>query len=457
MMEQEAKPLGMSRAAKKKRRKSSVGGQDEESRKVQKTVEGSETKKQKERGMKVNKIDAVTKASAAETAATSEFSDDYLQAQLEDNKLTIPRILNKKEIEDVTSSQRAALIMAYLLDPIKRSEFYANYWQKKPIHVNRSKEGYFKNVFSRKSLESILSKQLLIEGVDIDPAPSAASAESVASEEQEGDQKDEDQKGAVISEVWKSFAEGAQIRLLAPQKYHECLWKLASSLEHEFSAMVGCHSILSPSSLEEQAETAMAKAVPRYESTDSFILQLEGSTTWHLVEPSESNKLPRFQTYTATPSDLKDASKERSRMQLVLSAGDSLYIPKGWLYQQHSSETSLHVRLFTNQSNSMADLLELLMPQALQQTILDEPAVRVPLPRDYRSFLGVACSENDEDSRREEFQNHLETLLQSVVKNAVNMLDPSADQMTKTFIHERLPVPLSQDGAFFVLRSCLCR
>jgi len=44
-----------------------------------------------------------------------------------------------------------------------------------------------------------------------------------------------------------ALAEGASVRLLAPQKHHDLLWALMAGLEDNFGAMVGANAYLTPS------------------------------------------------------------------------------------------------------------------------------------------------------------------------------------------------------------------
>jgi hypothetical protein len=61
----------------------------------------------------------------------------------------------------------------------------------------------------------------------------------------------------------------------------------------------------------------------------------------------------------------------------------------------------------------------------------------------FHSFMGVASSENDEDPLRVQFNGYARTLLTGVIERAMDLLDAGADQNAKTFLADRLPIPLT--------------
>jgi len=277
---------------------------------------------------------------------------------------------------------------------------------------------------------------------------------------------EEQQVEAKAKDLWSKFAQGGTLRLLCPQKHVDVLWSLMCALEIEFGCRVGCHAELTPPGTQGFALTA--------DNADSFILQLAGASRWKVYAPKAGEELIRFPPEREVQDtgarggeggeggggggsgDDKDRAKREATLNVILQAGEVLYIPKGWLYSNkclESDEASLHLRLFTNVSNSVVDLLELILPTALEVQGQETLSMRKGLPRDYTTFLGVAHSEEEEemeeghvvpaDARRIHFHTNIRAHLQAMTERVLQMVDVGADRMMKKFIAERQPLYMS--------------
>ena len=122
------------------------------------------------------------------------------------------------------------------------------------------------------------------------------------------------------------------------------------------------------------------------------------------------------------------------------------YVPN---FQAYSlpDDHSLHVTVSSGQANSWADLLEKLVPKALQLAIANEPDLRRSLPRDYLQYMGVAQSRlgTESDPRRKRFLAEQMTMLAKVFNYVP--VDFGAEEMAKKFIHDALP-PVMGEGGF---------
>jgi lysine-specific demethylase/histidyl-hydroxylase NO66 len=102
----------------------------------------------------------------------------------------------------------------------------------------------------------------------------------------------------------------------------------------------------------------------------------------------------------------------------------------------------LHVNIFNNHPNNYGSLLDLLVPEALELLKVKSRKMKQTLPISISNLMGVAASEN-EDPKRGKFINAVKSLLNEVVKEATDMLDAGSDQLLKSFISNRLPIPMS--------------
>ncbi len=362
-------------------------------------------------------------------------------------------ILDMKEVVDVTSFERSSLIIAKFMHPTSKFDFYSSFWQKAPLHVSRNSKSYFKKIFTKKSLTTICANQLLFETTDIQ---FSNGKRAEADEDDDEDDKSIEPREVSNAAIWDGFAKGFSVSLLAPQRFDDTVWRLLSALEHEYGSMVGSTATLVPPS-------CTANEL-QYDCGDSFVLQLEGCSSWSIYEPTKGRDLPRTSDsnptkvtvggertadeddlYSGMNSSGNGPTKKKSKsaddivpkLDIVMAAGDCLYIPRGWAYVQSnpsSSDASLSLKIFTNQGceggNTVADLLQILLPQALAEAAESTLQLRQSLPCDYRSFLGVAASEDESQAvRRQDFQDRVKRLLTAMVDTAVDALDPAADQV----------------------------
>jgi hypothetical protein len=80
-----------------------------------------------------------------------------------------------------------------------------------------------------------------------------------------------------------------------------------------------------------------------HDTHDVLVLQVAGEKRWLLYEPLLELPL-KHQRYSRSLGDEGEASDE-----VVLRAGDTLYLPRGWLHQAETSDTdSLHLTIGIN-------------------------------------------------------------------------------------------------------------
>lgn len=235
--------------------------------------------------------------------------------------------------------------------------------------------------------------------------------------------------------VWKHFDDGCSVRLLCPQKFSDAIWKMLSILEGEWGCMAGSNTYLTPKGTQGFA--------PHYDDIEAFLLQIEGTKHWKVYAPlSENETLPRYPSGNYNPDEIG-----KPILEVDLEEGDLLYFPRGFIHQAQSCKDmhSLHVTVSTGQQNTIGNLLEVLVPEALGAAINSNVALRRSLPRDYLSYMGVMHSDNDEDERRQQFNDQIRKALKTIMAEAMGMTDAAADQMAKNFLVDRLPPALEDE------------
>jgi bifunctional lysine-specific demethylase and histidyl-hydroxylase NO66 len=374
------------------------------------------------------------------------------------------------EADNISSKLRSQSAMQYLLHPTTLSEFQAQFFESQPLLNNRNELTYFNGLFSKDAFAAIINQNVLSLGSDINITkhqsnglllltPRVNSSELEWMKENEQPDVDEGQEVS-SSVVWQRFKSGGVLQLLCPEKYSDPLWKFISYLEGFMNAKIYCHSFLIPA--------ASVGYGLRSFSSDRYIVQVEGTSNISVYKPSTVNaQLPREGIISVSATDYLNSGS----ITTVLQPGDSLYIPKGWVHSVEGcgGKPSVSVHLLTNEHNSIADLVDIALPQALAHRIAETVDFRRALPRNIGEFMGVSAAvqeddlsdeEDEEDAAaagaeaekrrralllqtRQQFKKKVAQLLHQVVDDAVDMLDASVDQIMKGLMGARLPPALT--------------
>jgi hypothetical protein len=365
------------------------------------------------------------------------------------DNLTILDILTLKEIHDIDSKTRAMMLLSTMIHPIERKEFYKDYFEKESLLCqveNNSKTelisstfNRFKGLLTKKSLDNTIKEATLYYDVDVNISKYENGKllnKNIINKRTNLNEDNNDPIQAKSKELLSNYSSGYTLQFLCPQKYFDNIWRFLSSLEHEFGTMVGCNAYLMPPGCQGFA--------PRFETTDNFIMQLEGSSRWRVYKCDKDKELPRYRSdKVITQLELPSAT-----IDTVLKAGESIYIPKGWIYQEEccNGNHSLHLCVNTNSYNSMLEFMELIAPEALALTATTNIKLRQSLPQSIFEFMGVASSgtlvticlfsnylcnylsiflsENEEeDYRRTSFQNSIRKVFANVIENSIDMYD----------------------------------
>ena len=82
-----------------------------------------------------------------------------------------------------------------------------------------------------------------------------------------------------------------------------------------------------------------------YDVHDVFVLQVAGQKRWIVHEPVHTHPLPS-QPWTRHRAAIGDRVTADPVVDTVLSAGDALYLPRGWVHSAHALETtSIHLTI----------------------------------------------------------------------------------------------------------------
>jgi JmjC domain len=220
------------------------------------------------------------------------------------------------------------------LSPVEAERFFGEFWQRKPLLVPRDEEGRFLDLLSIGAVERrvaagglrhpafrvVKENAKIVLGdyaEDIPWTPTSFSG------------------SARVDRVAEQFDGGATIVLQALQLQHPPLAEFCRELERELGHPVQANAYYTPAS-------AQGFKV-HHDTHDVLCLQVEGEKRW-LVYPPVLELPLRSQKYSAELGEPGEPV-----MDVTLRAGDSLYLPRGWLHQAMTSDTtSLHLTVGIN-------------------------------------------------------------------------------------------------------------
>ncbi|NEA47837.1 cupin domain-containing protein [Streptomyces sp. SID10815] len=186
----------------------------------------------------------------------------------------------------------------------------------------------------------------------------------------------------------RCLAEGATLVLDAIDELHPGVGRLARELERHLRTGVQVNAYAS--------WTPEEGFGVHWDDHDVLVLQLDGAKRWRIHGPTRQAPLHR-------DTHIPEGPPGEPLVELVLSAGDMLYLPRGWWHAVAASEGihSLHLTCGM-QTTTGADLL-----QWLSEDLRREATVRSDLPRfaaaeervDFMRSLGALVMREFEDGR----------------------------------------------------------
>ncbi|XP_076606369.1 ribosomal oxygenase 2 isoform X3 [Chaetodon auriga] len=301
-----------------------------------------------------------------------------------------------------------------LIQPMETEQFFRDYWEKKPLHLQRSDSStafYCQSLFQLSDLQSLCSQGLEYYR-DINVVRCINGKKKVLNKEGQV-------KNSVLNK--NLVQDKATIQFHQPQRFKNELWRIQEKMECFFGALVGSNVYITPQ--ESQGLPA------HYDDVEVFILQLEGQKRWLLYTPT----VPLAAEYSLESEERIG----RPTHDIVLEVGDLLYFPRGTIHQASTPagvDHSTHLTLSTYQRMSWGDLLLDIFPSLLCDSSRTEVSLREGMPR--RLLLG---SSEGLDTRRQ-----LASMLRSLADEMeTGMPEVRSTHMKRDFIMNRLP-PYSQ-------------
>ena len=220
------------------------------------------------------------------------------------------------------------------VEPTGEAEFLADYWERRPLVVQRDEAGRYDDLLSEQEVERVVSSGgLRYPGFRLVKAGEQLSARDYTVDIP---WRPTGFTGSVdVDRMLSEWERGATIVLQGLHLSRPELAAFCRSLEQTLGHPAQVNAYYTPRS---------AQGLPVHHDThDVFVLQVAGEKRWLVYEPALELPL-KNQKYSeelgAPGVPVHD---------LVLQPGDTLYLPRGWLHEALTSESdSLHLTVGVN-------------------------------------------------------------------------------------------------------------
>jgi len=226
---------------------------------------------------------------------------------------------------------RPILTFADLLAPISPETFFEQNWEGQPLHIRRRESGFYEKLLTHRDVEEAIvsgglrhpSLQLARDGRFFAPEFFTRSIRS-------GD--DVFTGIPNLERVRAEYRSGATISLPGFHRAWRPLGALAAAVQEQFDHVVHTNVYITPGNA--------AGFSAHYDTHEVFVLQIAGSKRWRIETPPLS--LP----HRGQPFDPRSHRSSAPLLQVDLSPGDLLYLPRGFVHETTTSDSfSLHVTL----------------------------------------------------------------------------------------------------------------
>ncbi|MFC3690209.1 cupin domain-containing protein [Aquipuribacter hungaricus] len=218
--------------------------------------------------------------------------------------------------------------------------------------------------------------------------------------------------------VAEQFADGATVVLQALHRTHAPVARFATGLAADLGHPVQVNAYVTPPQNQGFAS--------HYDVHDVFVLQVAGQKRWRLHAPVVTDPL-RDDPWADHADAVRARAAEEPYLEAVLSPGDALYLPRGWLHAATAlGDVSAHLTVGIH-VHTRAALVE-----QLAALVLDDPALRATLP------LGT------DPSDPEDLAPHLAATVEALVRRLQDVdAGDVARRLTPSVLSGNRPAPLA--------------
>ncbi len=231
-----------------------------------------------------------------------------------------------------TRTPRSSAALERAIEPLDAARFLTEHWERQPLVVPRGEVGRFDDLLSAQDVERLITET----GIRLPAFRLVKAGETVAGYTADLSWRPSPFTGvADVRRVLEEFEQGATIVLQGLHHLWLPLARYCRHLEAFFGHPVQANAYFTP---------AGSQGLPVHHDTHEVIsLQVAGSKRWLVYEPVLELPLKnqRYRSALGAPGE--------PIIDITQHAGDTLYLPRGWLHQALTSdEDSLHITIGVN-------------------------------------------------------------------------------------------------------------
>lgn len=296
---------------------------------------------------------------------------------------------------------RSSFTFERLIAPTSRDEFLSQYWEKKPLIINREPPSACSSLFCFSDIDQFLqaSRESAAGLLHIVPASGSGREHRVF-------------KGKEIlpDTAYKAFSSGDTLQLAAVHM----LWPSVAGLR---SSMYD--SLLSDIWINAYATPAGAQGLPVHIDThDTLILQVDGSKNWSIYDRYIDVPLDTERSLSYVQSSLREELADREDeltllCRVRLERGDVIYLPRGFPHKAVATEeASLHLTVgilpiywvdFLKAAIETICLEHADLRRAMPPGFIDDPQARSSAAEEFHKIMTLVCRAANFDRVFEEF------------------------------------------------------
>ena len=299
---------------------------------------------------------------------------------------------------------------AALIKPVALDEFFARYWEEKPLLIERDDSTFYEGLIGNDDLEAILSrKDARYPAVRLAKGGGFYPPEVYTQNFKYGD---EAFAGIVdVDRVQAEYRSGATVVLPMLHRSWPPVAKLCEVLEGYLDHAVHANAYLTPAGVQGFA--------PHFDGHDAFVLQIAGRKHWRVYPPVQllpNRGQPLSLPHYITPPPI---------LELTLNPGDLLYLPRGYVHSAATSDShSAHVTIGVTVYTWIELATELLLAsrsklgfrKALPPGFAGQPNRRAALKEGLKQILDQLRDETDQEAIIEKFTTRVRAARMNIDK-----------------------------------------
>lgn len=296
-----------------------------------------------------------------------------------------------------------------LIHPIDPATFFQKYWEQQSCVISRQRPDYYAGIFSWQDLDTLIR----FTGIRYADFKVSKLGEDLSTQLKDKGFIDPNTSPSPY-EFYHAYNQGHTLCLFHLQEHWPAIATLCRNLEKYINHPANVNLYLTPKSSQ--------GFPPHFDTHDVFVLQLSGTKLWRTYDSHWD--LPLLEDARRLPLEVLREKLNSPIHEVELKPGDLLYIPRGFVHEAKTLDSSsLHLTLGIPVFR-WVDLIKEALTSITQQNVEFRKAIPV-------SFL-------HQDDAKQQIKNQLLDLLKTFAHTAD--IEDAVNRLTMKFINSMSPL-----------------